>query len=149
MSTYETLPPSLVAEAIAERGSGWGQVSEGFIQRLAGEMNAAGLPLNSHSIAYESFRVIKSGPGTLFGFSVYNSKISAQFVQLFDMEGVSQLATGAVPVFVMSVATVADREVSWVIPGRFFARGIVIANSSTGPTYTAGSADCWFDAQYI
>jgi len=57
-------------------------------------------------------------------------------------------ANGAVPVAVFTVATVANLAVNW-IPGRTFRRGIVICNSSTGPTLTIGAADCFFDAQYV
>lgn len=110
------------------------------------ELHAAGLPLNKHSNVYEAANVVKSGPGLLFGFSVYNSAVAAQFVQLHDLAVVP--SSGAVPVAVFTVPTVAHLAVSYIFPGRFFERGIVLVNSSTGPTYTAGSADCFFDAQY-
>ena len=38
-------------------------------------------PLNIHSNAYEAVRKVKTGPGFLYGFSVYNSW-AAQFVPL-------------------------------------------------------------------
>ena len=104
------------------------------------------LPLNKSSIAYAASLVIKTGPGILYGFTVYSSKTSSQFVQVFDATTLP--ADGAIPAALFTVATAANLGVNW-IPGRTFQNGIVICNSSTGPTKTLGSADCWFDAQYL
>lgn len=103
-------------------------------------------PLNNHSIAYEASRIIKTGPGVLFGFTVYSSRTSSQFIQLFDSNTLP--ADAAIPAWVVTIAATADREFAW-IPPRTFGTGIVICNSSTGPTKTIGSADCYFDAQFL
>lgn len=112
-----------------------------------GEQFAAGLPLNSSSGALEQFHIIKAGPGSLYGISVYSNKASAQFIQLFD--AFSAPASGAVPVAVYTVSATSNLGLYWGSVGRWFDRGIVIANSSTAATQTAGSGDCYFDAQYI
>lgn len=124
-----------------------GDIVESWFERLAGEMLDADLPFNSRSNAYEAQRVVKSGRGTLFGLAGYNSKGSAQFIQVHDYEGVP--ADGNVPEFIISVAASGNFSVAYVIPGRSFLRGIYLCNSSTGPTKTIGSADCWFDAQFL
>lgn len=103
-------------------------------------------PLNKHSNAYVASLVVKSGPGRLYGFTVYNSNASAQFVQVFDAAALP--ADGAIPAVVFSVAATSHLPIEWVHP-RTFSTGIVICNSSTGPTKTIGSADCFIDAQYI
>lgn len=103
-------------------------------------------PFNISSIAYEAARVVKTGPGILFGFTVYNSNGSAQFVQVFDARTVPD--DGSVPACVFTVAGGSNLPVQW-LPGRTFTAGCVLVNSSTGPTKTVGSADCWFDAQYL
>lgn len=103
--------------------------------------------LNSTSIAYEASRVVKPKPGTLRGLTGYNSKGSAQFIQLFDSPGLP--ADGAVPVVVITIAASSSFSLDYGLDGRKFLRGIVVANSSTGPTKTIGSADCWFDVQYF
>lgn len=136
-----------IGVAQGSQTGGFGEIAERWVNRLAGEIRAAGLPLNSASSVLENSRVVKAGPGTLFGFTVYNNKGAAQFIQWFDSQTVP--ANGAVPQGVISVATIASQGVAWVIPGRFFAAGIILANSSTAATLTAGSADCFFDAQYI
>ena len=118
-----------------------------LIAGLARELHAAGLPLNTRSNVYENARFVKGGPGFLFGFTVYNSKGSGQFIQWHDSATLP--AEGAVPEGFISVATVADRTVQWLPLGRAFQRGIYLVNSSTGPTKTIGSADCFFDVQYI
>ena len=102
-------------------------------------------PLNIHSNAYEAVRKVKTGPGFLYGFSVYNSG-AAQFVQVFDKA--TAPVTGDVPAVVFTMAATANFGANW-IPGRVFEYGCFIANSSTGPTYTAGSNDCFFDVQFL
>lgn len=122
-------------------------IKEGVIERLSGEILTSGLPLNNWSTALTNALLIKSGNGTLFGMSGFNNKGSAQFIQLHDSRDIP--ADGAIPVFILTVPTVANFSASWIIPGRYFNRGIVICNSSTAAAKTIGSADCWFDAQYI
>lgn len=122
-------------------------IRENVIERLSGEVLASGLPLNVWSGALAASMVVKSGNGTLFGISGINNKNAAQYIQIHDSSTVP--ADGAVPCIVITVPTVTNFSMSWVIPGRYFARGIVICNSSTLATKTIGSADCWFDAQYI
>lgn len=103
-------------------------------------------PLNIHVIAYAASLVVKTGPGILYGFTVYNSNASAQFVQIFD--GNLLPADGSIPATVFTVAGVSNLPVQF-LPGRTFLTGCVLVNSSTGPTKTIGSADCWFDAQFL
>ena len=101
---------------------------------------------STRSAAYELIRQVKIGEGLLFGFSVYNSKGSAQFVQVFDKGSIP--VTGDVPECVFTMAASSNFGANW-IPGRLFRQGCWVANSSTGPTYTAGSADCFFDVQFL
>ena len=107
-----------------------------------------GYPLSVHSLALEQFHVVTSGPARLFGFMAYSNKASAQFIQLFDQQGGAP-AAGAIPVATFTVATIANLPIAYPWPGRWFNQGIVIANSSTAATQTAGSADCYFDVQYF
>lgn len=106
----------------------------------------ANLPLNNQSIAYAASLVVKTGPGILFGFTVYNSNTGAQFIQIFDAR--TLLADGATPACIFTVAGASNLPVQF-LPGRTFLTGCVLVNSSTGPTKTIGSADCWFDAQFL
>lgn len=124
-------------------------VAPSELEHIDGLRNAGMLPTNSRSNVYEKSRVVKSGEGILVGFTVYNSG-AAQFIQWHDSAVVP--AAGAVPEGVITIGATSDRELMWAageIKGRTFDRGIVLVNSSTGPTYTAGAADCFFDAQYI
>lgn len=122
------------------------ELESAWFRGIVRELHSAGLPLNSRSNVYENKRPVKSGPGLLFGFSVYSSNVATQFIQLHDLQAAP--ATGAVPEAVFSVPTASHLAVSYIFPGRFFQRGIWVVNSTTGPTYTAGAADSFFDAQY-
>ena len=104
-------------------------------------------PNNSTSLAYEASRIIKSGPGLLLGLSGYNSKASGQFVLLFDATSVP--IDGTVAQVVVTVPTVSNFSIDFGMYGRAFKRGIVVCNSSTAPTKTIGSADVFFDAQFV
>jgi hypothetical protein len=106
----------------------------------------AQLPLNTTSPALQASRVVKTGPGILYGFTVSSTKASAQFVQVFDAAVIP--ADGAVPLISKSVPAGDAVGFSW-LPGRTFNVGIIICNSSTQGTKTLGSADCIFDAQFI
>ena len=101
---------------------------------------------NSTSVAYEASRVVSAGPAACYGLTGYNSKASAQFIQIFD--AASLPADGAVPVVVITVPTVSNFSIDFGQYGRYCKNGIVVCNSSTGPTKTIGTTDCWFDVQY-
>lgn len=102
---------------------------------------------NVTSTAYEASHVVSPVKAQLKGFTGYNSKASAQFIHVFDMTSVP--VTGAVPAVVISVGPLSNFSLDYSFGPRQFDHGIVIANSSTGPTFTAGSADCWFDVQVV
>lgn len=99
------------------------------------------------SEAYAASIVAKAAPGVLRKVTGYNSKGSAQFVQIHDASSLP--ADTAVPKVIITVPAASNFE--WTPPpgkGRYFFTGIVVCNSSTGPTKTIGSADCWFNVSY-
>jgi hypothetical protein len=104
---------------------------------------------NSHSVVYESSRVVAAGPSWLYGFTVRTSRTSAQFILLFDQAD-ANFPSSAVPDFPWDIGAAPQTlGVSYGALGRFCERGIILANSTTATTLTAGSADCWFDVQYL
>lgn len=121
----------------------------GWLDRGDGEIGPGGFPLNSKSQAYEASRVIKSGAGSLFGVTGYNSG-AAGFVLIFDLTPKDGLvpANGSIPEVVIAAPTLSNYFANYGTLGRAFKQGIVAAFSSTGPTLTLGTASVWFDAQY-
>ena len=96
--------------------------------------------------AYANSLVVKASAGVLYSISGYNSKASGQFIQIHDANAVP--ADTAVPKIIFWVAAQQNFSFDLSVYGRGFANGIIICNSSTGPTKTLGSTDCWFDVLY-
>ena len=102
-------------------------------------------PLNFNVGALRNSIVV---PGRLvvYGFTVYNTKASAQYLNVFD--GSTLTADGAVPLFSWPLAANSGVGFGWQPNGRQFQGGLVLCNSSTDATKTIGSADCFFDVQF-
>jgi hypothetical protein len=113
---------------------------------LLPDATATYAPTNATSTAYEASRIIKGSAGVLISILGYNSKTATQFIQLHNTTTVP--ADTAVPVAIFAVPASSNFSLDFIPYGRFFSTGITICNSSTGPTKTIGSADCWFDIQY-
>jgi len=100
---------------------------------------------HNNTSAYATSLVVKASAGKLFEIRGYNSKASAQFIQVHD--AASLPANGAVPEETFTVGASSNFSISFP-QGKAFSTGIVISNSSTGATKTIGSADCWFSSDF-
>jgi len=99
---------------------------------------------NAKTTAYAASKICSAAPAYLCGITVYNSKASSQFIQIHD--AASLPSDTAVPELFFEILPSTSKMIEFLRP-REFATGIVVCNSSTGPTKTIGSADCWFDVQ--
>lgn len=104
-------------------------------------------PVSVYSVALANSIIVKSGEGKLFGASIYSNNAAAQFILLFDSSTLP--ADGAVPVAAFTVGLKSNLGLYWGSVGRWFSRGCVLCNSSTAATKSIGSADTFFDVQYI
>ena len=90
--------------------------------------------------------IVIPGHLVVYGFTVYNTKASAQFGNVFDSATLP--ADTAVPLFSFPLAANNLGAFSWGTNGREFMQGLTLCNSSTDATKTSGAADCFFDVQY-
>lgn len=90
--------------------------------------------------------VVVPGRIVVYGFTVYNTKASAQYLNVFDASTVP--ADTAVPLFSFPLPAHNGVGFGWPANGRQFQTGLVLCNSSTDATKTIGSADCFFDVQF-
>lgn len=102
-------------------------------------------PTNTSTTAYAASLIVKASAGNLWSITGYNSG-AAQFIQIHDAAALP--ADTAVPKIIFTVPATSNFNFSSDKFGRSFANGIVVCNSSTGPTKTIGSANLWLDVQY-
>lgn len=96
--------------------------------------------------AYVASLIINATGGVLYGLHAHNSNGAARWIQLFDSATLP--ADTAVPLLIYSVATLTSVQLDFGVFGLRFTKGIVVCNSSTGPTKTIGAADSWFCARF-
>jgi hypothetical protein len=107
----------------------------------------AGVEAKNQTAASVASLVVIAQPGRLLRMAGYNGNVATRYIQLHDATSLPANAT--VPAFSVPVAAGAAFDIDFGVYGRKFRTGIVIANSTTGPTLTAGSADMVVDAQWL
>jgi hypothetical protein len=111
---------------------------------LAPSANLANAPLNARTAALAAALSVKASFGTVYGVTGYST--TAQFLQIHDK------ATAAVntdvPLLSIPIAAGAAFNIDLGVYGLLCTKGIQIANSTTGPTLTAGAADTFITARY-
>lgn len=87
--------------------------------------------------------VVKASAGKLFGFAGYST--TAQFIQVHNASSLP--ADTAVPDLVFPIEANKPFSIALARP-HVAGTGLVICNSTTGPTKTIGSANTWITAWY-
>jgi hypothetical protein len=96
--------------------------------------------------AYEASAIPKNAAGSFYGFTGFNSG-PAQWIMVFDSATlpVDGTAPKIAPVY---APTNSNFSFNWGQYPIAFANGVVICNSTTGPTKTLGAANCLYTVGY-
>lgn len=111
---------------------------------LVPSSNSGTSTANASTAALANTLTVKTSLGVLYGVAGYST--TAQFLQLHDLAGAP--GGGAVPKFSIPIVANAPFSIDFGVYGMFFANGIRIVNSTTGPTYTAGASDTFIAARF-
>lgn len=104
------------------------------------------LPLrHANSIAYKKSLVASQQHGYTLAVFGYNSG-PEQFIQLHDAALLQSLVDGSVPFAVIKVPAASNFSFDIPYHGIPHVNGLIVTNSSTGPTLTIGADDCYFTA---
>ena len=106
----------------------------------------AGAPSSATTPAYAASIIAKAAPGTGYYVTGHHSGLAAKFIQIHDAAALP--ADGSAPSIILLAAAASNFSFYFGTFGRYFSNGIVVCNSSTGPTKTIGAADCWIDVGY-
>lgn len=99
-------------------------------------------PRNATQAALANSIQASAVPSIVYGLAGYNSKASAQFIQIHD--SATAPADTAVPAINITVAATSNFSIDFGFYGMNFVNGVYVCNSSTAATKTIGAADCQF-----
>ena len=125
--------------------------TSGLIQPTAEMPDPTGIfaPLQDNSVAYESFSVSKTSPGTIYGLLGFNNNSTPGFIQLHNR--VSPPISGDIPTSILFIGPLNNFFVDGGKFGVYFSSGIAWAHSATPTVYTPdtlNSGNCWVNLFY-
>lgn len=112
--------------------------------RLAPSADSSTAPANAQTAVLANALVVKATLGVVYGVTGYST--AAQFLQIHD-KATAAVST-EVPLVAIPIAANAAFNIDFGVYGLLCTKGIQIANSTTGPTYTAGLANTFISARY-
>lgn len=99
-----------------------------------------------NSAAQQASAIVKASAGLLLFLHVYNANAAARWLQVFDAAALP--ADNAIPLLTFPVAIAGTYTLNLAPLGLPMRNGIIVCNSTTGPTKTIGAADSLFTVGY-
>jgi dihydroxyacetone kinase DhaKLM complex PTS-EIIA-like component DhaM len=97
-----------------------------------------------YSTALESKRLIVTHSSVIRSVLVYNDGPD-QFLHVYDLGSATVSGT---PVAIIPMPADSTIALDTILRDVAFANGVLLANTTTSVTYTAGADDCWFTVVY-